>query len=119
MADAIAQRPLQAADIVDDVRRVLRSASRGKGTRPSFLTAYQVLNRLRDRAQLIAEHGRGGRGHGTHFAAPSVVVNALKRLRRSGEVVVTFLDTADLQMTIGNETVSAGNRVCALYRMRA
>lgn len=94
---------------------------RGQGTAPNYLTAYQILARLPGdlRAVLIAERGRGGRGHGTHYAAPSIVMTALRSLTRLGEVEVAYLDTGGLQLLIDDERVGAGNRVCGLYRIRS
>ena len=37
---------LMPTEITNAVRQVLSSASRGKGNRPNFLTAYQILDRL-------------------------------------------------------------------------
>jgi hypothetical protein len=115
MAENLAEtRP---SDIVDDVRHVLLSAARGKGTTPNYLTAYQILARLPAelRARLIAERGRGGRGEGTHFAATGVVMHALRSM---DDVDVVYLDTGGLQLIIDGEAVEAGNRVCGLYRVR-
>jgi hypothetical protein len=108
---------LRPTDIVDDVRQVLLSAARGKGTTPNFLTAYQILARLPAgvRARLVAERGRGGRGEGTHFAATGVVMHALRSM---DDVDVVYLDTGGLQLLIDGEPVEAGNRVCGLYRVR-
>jgi hypothetical protein len=112
-----ANAEIRPEQIEDDVRQVLRSAARGKGASPNYLTAYQILNRLRPevRARLIAERGRGGRGEGSHFAATGVVMNALKRLGPAVHIV--YLDTGGLQLVVDNETVEPGNRVCALYRI--
>jgi len=37
---------LRPTHIVDDVRTVLADARRGKGDRPNYLTAFQILDRL-------------------------------------------------------------------------
>lgn len=107
-------------EIVEDVRRVLQGAARGKGPAPNYLTAYQILNRLPAdiRMRLVADHGRGGRGEGHHYAATGVVKNALKRLINENSVEIVYLDTGGLQLIIDGEPVEAGNRVCALYRVR-
>lgn len=109
-----------AVNIVEEVRSILRSAATGKGTAPTYLTAYQILDRLPPelREQLITERGRGGRGEGHKYAAPSVVMEALKYLQRANEIDVSYIDTDGLRMLIDDEPVVAGNRVCAIYRSR-
>ena len=59
---------LMPSEIVDDVRRVLEAAHRGRGS-PNFLTAYQILDRLPPaiRTRLISERTRGGEGAGTEY----------------------------------------------------
>lgn len=57
---------IRPSEIIDDVRTVLKSAAKGKGSKPNFLTAYQILDRLPDplRTQLIAERGTRRKGTG-------------------------------------------------------
>jgi hypothetical protein len=106
------------SEIVNEVRRVLHSAAKGKGLSPNFLTAYQILSRLPMDLQtrLIEGHGRGGKGWGKGKGAANVVMRALRSLK--AELEIAFLDTKGLELTVGDHVVEAGNRVCALYRIR-
>jgi hypothetical protein len=103
-------------ELATDVREVFRRASKGKGTRPQWLTAYQVLERLPQRDRLIAERGMPGEGAGVHHAAASVVRDSI-RLHLKSEVEVTFLDTRGIRFEIAGVAVAAGFPVVALYRM--
>lgn len=108
------------SDIVTEVRDVLRAASTGKGSRPTFLTAYQILGRLPEplRARLIQERGVPGSGAGQCYAGASVVQGAAQMLNRTGEVEIAYLDTAGLTFDIGEPVeVSAGYQVCGIYRL--
>src|SRR5205823_5662411 len=84
------------SDIVDEVRTVLAAARRGKGDRPNYLTAYQILDRLPEttRTRLIGERTGGGRDAGTVFAAPSVV----SRAARMAGAEVEYLDSVGLSV---------------------
>src|SRR4051794_26669912 len=107
---------LMPSDIVDDVKLVLAGARRGKGERPNFLTAYQILNRLPEsvRAILVSERSSGGTGAGVHFAAPSVVSKAARLIPG---VEIEYLDSVGLSAVIGTATVTPSNEVCGLYRL--
>jgi hypothetical protein len=106
------------AEIIAEVRRVLRSAAKGKGADPNYLTAYQILNRLPAdlRIRLIEKYGRsgktGGRGHGAANQIRGVLTRSLKK-----ELDIVYFDNKGLTLLIGDETIEAGNRVCALYRI--
>lgn len=106
------------SEIVDDVRRVLEKSSTGKGVVPSFLTAYQILDRLPKelRQRLIDERRIGGAGAGVYYSAASVVADAAERVPG---VIVNYLDTASLQFQIDGHPVAltAGNTVCGIYRL--
>lgn len=104
------------SEIVDEVRSILAAARRGKGSRPNFLTAYQILNRLDEptRARLIAERSAGGSGAGTFFAAPSVVSKAARLIPG---IEIEYLDAGGLSATVGAEQVVPSYDVCGLYRL--
>jgi hypothetical protein len=109
---------LRPKNIVPDVQKVLQKAARGKGAgNPNYVTAYQILARLKParRAQLIAENGRGGKGHRRYWAATSVVAAAAKQVP---DVEWEHLDTRGLWFTLDGVKVEAGNRVCGQYRIK-
>ena len=110
--------PLRPTDIVDDVLRVLTRAG-GRSGGPHFLTAHQVLNRLpgRIRNRLIRERGRAGAGSGHYYASASVVAGAAKILRSRSRVDMQWLDTRGLRLQCDGESVQAGHRSGALYRV--
>src|SRR3954454_14766131 len=107
---------LMPSDIVDEVRRVLLEARRGKGNRPNFLTAFQILDRLpteiRDR--LIAERTGGGGGAGTTFAAPSVVSRAARSI---AGVDIEYMDSLGLSVQVAAVPTATSDEVCGLYRL--
>lgn len=109
--------PLTHSDIADDVRRALREASKGKGTRPQLLTAYQILDRIPQRDQLIRERGMPGREAGVHHAAASVVRDSI-RYDLKNEVEVEYFDNVGVVFEVGGNHVRAGFPVCGLYRLR-
>jgi hypothetical protein len=104
------------SDIVDEVRSVLLAAKSGKGHRPNFLTAFQILDRLPEatRSRLISERTGGGEGAGVVFAAPSVVSHAARLIPG---VVVEYLDCVGLAAQVAGHSVSPSFEVCGLYRL--
>lgn len=110
---------LMPGDILEDVRQVLLAASQGKGSTPAFLTAYQILDRLRAdvRDRLIRERTLGGRGAGVAYAAPSVVSDAAEKLRTEG-LEIAYIDTAGLTLTVAGQVSQPGYTICGLYRLR-
>lgn len=109
---------LQPSDIVEDVRKVLEAANKGKGRHPQFLTAYQILNRLpqETRERLITERSLPGKGAGVHHAAASVVMHAIRQL--GSEVDVEYFDNVGISFEVGGASIVAGYPVCGLYRLR-
>ena len=107
---------LMPLDIVDEVREVLLRARKGKGDRPNFLTAYQILDRLppATRDRLIAERTGGGTGEGTMFGAPSVVSKAARLVPG---IVIEYMDSLGLSVQIGGQPVTPSYEVCGLYRL--
>ncbi|HEY3320082.1 MAG TPA: hypothetical protein VGP72_06435 [Planctomycetota bacterium] len=103
-------------DIVNEVQQVLAQSARGKGIEPSFVTAYQILERLPPaiRQRLKDERGRGGAGTGVYYSAPSVVAEAAAKVPG---VIIGYLDTGGLKLVIGEEQVEAGNVLCGIYRV--
>ncbi len=106
---------LQPSDIVNEVRTVLAAARQGKGNRPNYLTAYQILDRLPEatRARLIGERTGGGRDAGAVFAAPSVV----SRAARMAGAEVEYLDSVGLSVQVSDRMVIPSFEVCGLYRL--
>ena len=107
---------LMPSDIVDEVRKILLAAHRGKGDRPNFLTAFQILDRLPEatRTRLLDERKGGGAGGGSPFAAPSVVSKAARLIPG---VVVEYLDSVGIAVRVAEQTVRPSNEVCGLYRL--
>lgn len=107
---------LMPKDITAEVRQVLCSASRGKGNRLNFLTAFQILDRLpaEIKERLIAERTRGGRGAGQSYAAPSVVSDAAEMLEG---IVVEYVDSQGIEVTVAGQSVTPSNVVCGIYRL--
>ncbi|SRR5579884_1404761 len=107
---------LMPSDIADEVRAVLLAANRGKGARPNFLTAFQILDRLPEatRARLIGERTEGGAGAGITFAAPSVVSRAARLIPG---VVVEYMDSVGISVQVAGRSVVPSNEVCGLYRL--
>lgn len=108
--------PIMPTDIVEDVQTVLQNAHRGKGDRPNFLTAYQILDRLpaRLRDQLIAERGLGGQGTGVAYAAPSVVSDAAELVPGR---VIEYMDSVGITVEIAGQRRTPANQVTGLYRL--
>jgi hypothetical protein len=108
--------PLMPTDITDQVRTVLLNAHTGKGTERTFLTAYQILERLPDtvRTTLISERQLGGKGTGVTYAAPSVVSDAAERIPG---IEIAYLDTQGIKLEVAGQTLTAGYPVCGLYRL--
>lgn len=111
---------LMPSEIVDEVRDVLQNANRGKGTQPTFLTAYQILERLpkpiKDR--LNQERTGAGKGTGVYYGAASVVSDAAEVLERRGLVEVAYLDCSGIEIK-GTQPVVPSFGVCGLYRAKA
>lgn len=101
-------------DIVAEVRTVMEEAHRGKGDRPNYLTAFQILNRLPEttRARLIRERGLGGTGTGA-VGAPSLV----SRAARMAGAEVDFLDTVGLSLHVAGQAVTPSYEICGMYRL--
>lgn len=116
--------------VVADIIRVLQQANPGKSKPPraGFLTAYQILYKLRDdlRQALVDAHGRSGKGAGEHHsAAKHLAISLIRRIDAVEENAVekVGLDTSGLHFTLsdapdGEEDVEAGYGLCTLYRLR-
>ncbi|MFC1793045.1 hypothetical protein ACFL3Q_05610 [Planctomycetota bacterium] len=106
---------LMPSDIKDEVEHVLENMTiytRGR----SFLTAYQILERLTSttRDRLIAERGTPGLGAGQYYAAASVVSDAAEMV--SG-IEIAFLETSSLSVRLANgNDITPGNENVGLYR---
>ncbi len=110
---------LKPKDVKDEVRSVLEKTHIDTGGRGhSFLTAYQILERLQPdlKAQLIEERGKPGSGAGTYYAAASVVSDAAEMLKPNIEI--RFLDKSSLKIILENGTeIEPGNPNVGLYRL--
>ena len=106
---------LMPSEIVDDVRQVLLAAHRGRGC-SSFLTAYQILDRLPPaiRARLISERTVGGEGAGTEYGAPSVVARAAMSIPG---VQIEYMDSVGIAIQVDRRSVTPSYEVCGLYRL--
>lgn len=107
---------LMPTDVVEEVRAVLARAPDAGRYGRSFLTAYQILERLpaaiRDR--LIAERGLGGLGTGTSYAAPSVVAQAAEML----DAEIAAFDSVGVTISVAGQTIVPGAGIVATYRLR-
>jgi hypothetical protein len=127
--DLIGQRRLAAGQklfprhIKDEVLDALARARRGKGPRPQFVTAYQILSQLRPvtvQRNLATHYGSSGRRAGHYFGAASCVAHAClaiqKEDRRTGRqrIEISYLDTRGLK--IGSGQTIPGYTVCGIYR---
>ena len=109
---------LMPKDIVDAVREVLINANRGKGTDPSFLTAYQILNRLSEptRRQLMQERTGAGKGTGVYYGAASVVSDAAEMLAKQRLAQISYFDCGGIEIRLADQDIVPGNGICGLYR---
>jgi hypothetical protein len=109
---------LKPTNIQDEVLYVLNHAKKGKGASPSFLTAYQILNRLPDpkKTTLINERGVGGKKHGKWDSASKQVALACRMLQRKRLIEIAYLDTKEISITINKKIKDPSYIVCGLYR---
>ena len=108
---------VEASVLREEILDVLRSSSKGKGSATSFLTAYQIFDRLSGELQelLCHEYGNSGQGAGEHFSPASRVAQVADQLE---EVEKEYLDTRGLQFDIGSEaSIGAGYSLCAIFRI--
>src|SRR4030042_1874988 len=101
---------LMPTDIMDAVRTVLEGTNYDPMRGRSYMTAYQILEKLpsHTRNQLIKERGTPGQGSGKYYAAASVVSDAAEML---SEVEMAFLDSSSLRIMLkdGTDVVAPGN----------
>ena len=114
---------LMPKDIVKDVADILFKASPGKGTEPGFLTAYQILSKLKPAIKntLIQQRGRSGKGSGHQFAAASVVAMAVQLLNKAypNKYIIEYLDTSGIKITSSNgKTIVPSFSLCGIYRAK-
>ncbi|WP_437568288.1 hypothetical protein [Sorangium sp. So ce542] len=104
--------------LIDEIRAALANAAKGRGSRPHFLTSYQILNRLSQstKLRLISEHGSPGAGAQTYHSAASVIAGCLQKM--GGEVERMYLDARGAAFDVDGAPVSAGYPVVGLYRLR-
>lgn len=112
-------RMIMPSDITADVLAVLRNAKHGKGGRPHYMTAYQVLNELpvQLRDQIISERGMPGAGSGYPYRAAQVVSDAAEVLERQKLVEIEYMDSTRVTFEVQGQAIEAGYEVCGLYRL--
>ncbi len=102
-----------------EVLVVLGNAHSGRGTHPHYLTAYQILNRLRPewRTWLQTTYGTSGKASGTKDSAASRVAHCCVELAHEQLVEITYFDNRGAKFEVeGEGEIEAGYPVCALYR---
>jgi hypothetical protein len=92
------------------VRRILQSAE------PAFLTAYQILDRLPYRDELVAECAKGIRGSGAYHAAASMVREALVN-HLGAEVHFDFVATKGATWKVAQTLLEPRHEMAAVYRL--
>ncbi len=106
-------------DINDEVKAILKSTQKDSHYGHSYLTAYQILEKLPSqiRDQLIKERGMPGQGSVNNFTAASVVSDAAEMLPG---IEIVFLDSSFLKIMLrdGTNLVVPGNANIGLYRLK-
>lgn len=114
---------LMPKDILGAVKKVLKNVLTSSRNERTYLTAYQIVDRLPERLRdrLIRERGRGGvrgeggRDAGGSYAAPGVVSDAAQMLP---DIEIDFIETRDLTLIVGSQEIVPGStQTCALYRL--
>mgnify|MGYP000496995576 CR=1 FL=1 len=110
---------IERQDIRNEVERVLREASHGKGKEPWFLTAYQILARLPVEMQvwMIETYGQPGKGGGQHNSAALQVARIASSI--VGDDNKAYLDTGNLLFDVpaAGDPLRAGYELCAIFRL--
>jgi hypothetical protein len=114
---------IEKQQLLDEIRAVLKRANKGRGMRPKFIAAYQILDRLKRqrREELIRRYARPGQGAQKHFSAASIVARVADKGVRDGEFESAYVDTRSLFFAVRGvltSPVKAGYGVCRLYRLR-
>jgi hypothetical protein len=118
--DAVAMTKQEIDQAVLDI---VQRASRGKGSRPKYVTSYQILNRLKKPIRnFIQKTGKSGKGGGWYDSGAQVVKRACLRLYKAGEIEQPeYFDTRGVHFDIRDQIgqpVRAGYSVCGLYRVK-
>lgn len=116
MSDLMPSEMLMPTDITAEVKQVLLASAQADGDCSTFLTAYQILDRLPEdlRERIIGERGVGSRGWGKRYSAPSVVSDAAEKLPG---IIVKYLDIRGMQIRVSDMILIAGSDVCGIYRL--
>lgn len=102
---------LTPTNIKSDVFAVLRQAN-------TWLSAYQILERLPVRDTLITERGMPGAGSGTSYGAASVVAQAIQMLEKEdGYQKPIFMNGRDVAFEVQGQLIRSGYEALALYRI--
>ena len=123
MTDACAMPKLKRPDIAEEVLTAIRGAARvgslddDAPEQRSFLTAYQILERLPAaiRNKLIKAHGKADHGDGNYVSAATFVARTAMTIP---SVATAWLDTKGLSILVDGKPVVGGSPVCALYSLR-
>ena len=108
---------LMPSDIKEEVKAVLKNMPIHSSGR-SYLTAYQILERLSSttRDRLMNERGTPGLGSGQYYAAASPVSDAAEMI---SDIDIAFLETSSLSITLKDgKDIVPGNKDVGLYRLR-
>jgi hypothetical protein len=104
------------SDIKEEVKAVLKNMPIHSSGR-SYLTAYQILERLPSttRDRLMKERGTPGLGSGKYYAAASVVSDAAEMI---SNIEIALLETSSLSIKLrSGEDIEPGNKNVGLYRL--
>lgn len=105
-------------EIIQEVREILKRAavayptSGGTEDRRSYLTVYQILDRLTVRDKLISEYGEPGRDGGNPYTAANFVSQAAAKVPG---VDTKLLDTGGLILTVKSKQLEGGTTVCTVF----
>jgi hypothetical protein len=101
--------------IAPHLRSVLEDVERDERGRRAFLTAYQILDRLKVRDQLIAQCKLdGGDGISHHLAAGVVRDSLLANVR---ELEVEIIDTSGATFEVAGKRFKPAPGMAAVYRL--
>lgn len=106
---------LKPRDVASSVRRVLDSAEVVEGKRV-YLSAYQILDRLEQRDQLLEECGRRCVGEDVYHLAASIITKALlSHLTR--DVSFDVVQGQGVSIKVGSSTIGGKNGPSAVFRL--
>lgn len=108
----------QRVDLSNMCLKVLKEkGKKGRGEFPRGMMSYQVLDKLPNRDQLLADYGKPGKNSGIYFPASQVVSRALMRLERCGLVNFSYYSSAGIYVLVAGKMVEPGYEVTAFYTL--